>query len=304
MSKPEHPSLKKIVTARMNRPVPDAVSAISDAARAQHGDAVLAVLAYGSCLRGTDIEDSLIDLYLVVSDYRSAISNVVSATFNRLIPPNVYYLECPFKNKALRAKYAVISLSQFKTKTGRATENPYFWARFAQPTALVWTKDKTIPPQIADVFAQSIESLLEKAAPLAQGSSDARTLWSSALTQTYRTEFRSEAVSRTDVIIDADLTYYTKTAQALYGKDLEDAPIGAVNPAKSQWAKRRLNGKLLSLLRLTKAAFTFQGGADYIAWKIERHSGVKVDLSDWQRRHPIIAGLLLMPKLLSKGAIR
>ncbi len=65
-----------------------------------------------------------------------------------------------------------------------------------------------------------------------------------------------------------------------------------------------LTGKGWSVLRLIKAAFTFQGGADYIAWKIERHSGEKIILTDWQRRHPIIAGLLLLPALLRKGAIR
>ena len=53
-----------------------------------------------------------------------------------------------------------------------------------------------------------------------------------------------------------------------------------------------------------KAAFTFTGGIDYVAWKIERHSGQKVELSDWQKRHPIIAGLLLLPKLLKSGAVR
>ena len=67
---------------------------------------------------------------------------------------------------------------------------------------------------------------------------------------------------------------------------------------------RRLSGKGWSVLRLIKAAFTFQGGADYIVWKIERHSGEKIILTDWQRRHPVIAGLLLLPALLRKGAVR
>ena len=67
---------------------------------------------------------------------------------------------------------------------------------------------------------------------------------------------------------------------------------------------RRLAGKLLSALRLAKAAFTFQGGADYIVWKIERHSGKKIVLTDWQKRHPIIAGVMLLGALLRNGAVR
>ena len=73
---------------------------------------------------------------------------------------------------------------------------------------------------------------------------------------------------------------------------------------RSEWKARRLRGKALSVLRLIKAAFTFQGGADYLAWKIERHSGVAVKLSAWQRRHPILASVWLMPKLYLKGAFR
>ena len=55
---------------------------------------------------------------------------------------------------------------------------------------------------------------------------------------------------------------------------------------------------------LIKAAFTFEGGASYAAWKIERHSGRKITLSPWQRRHPVLAGLLLLPQLLWRGAIK
>ena len=39
-------------------------------------------------------------------------------------------------------------------------------------------------------------------------------------------------------------------------------------------------GKLLHVLRLMKATTTFKGGADYILWKVERHSGVRVEVSE------------------------
>lgn len=67
---------------------------------------------------------------------------------------------------------------------------------------------------------------------------------------------------------------------------------------------RRLIGKPLNVMRLIKAAFTFQGGARYLAWKIERHSGVKVELTPWQERHPILASSVLFWRLYRKGAFR
>jgi hypothetical protein len=70
---------------------------------------------------------------------------------------------------------------------------------------------------------------------------------------------------------------------ALHGWALTSAPggDGKLEPGLTDrqrwaraWALRRACGKALNALRLAKAAFTFEGGADYLAWKIERHSGV------------------------------
>src|SRR3546814_7520854 len=36
------------------------------------------------------------------------------------------------------------------------------------------------------------------------------------------------------------------------------------------WAMRRVQGELLSVLRLVKASATFSGGIEYLAWKISR----------------------------------
>jgi hypothetical protein len=38
-------------------------------------------------------------------------------------------------------------------------------------------------------------------------------------------------------------------------------------------------GKVLSFLRLLKASFTFDGGLSYLVWKIERQSGVRVEIT-------------------------
>ena len=51
------------------------------------------------------------------------------------------------------------------------------------------------------------------------------------------------------------------------------------------WRGKQRKGKLYSIARLAKASFTFAGGADYIAWKINRHAGTAIELKPWQRRH-------------------
>ena len=54
------------------------------------------------------------------------------------------------------------------------------------------------------------------------------------------------------------------------------------------WRVRRVQGKLMSVLRLLKALFTFVGGLDYVAWKMQRHSGRQVEIPARVRRWPWI----------------
>ena len=58
------------------------------------------------------------------------------------------------------------------------------------------------------------------------------------------------------------------------------------------------------MLRLAKAAFTFDGAMDYVAWKIERHSGVRIEVKPWQRRFPLLAAPGLYLKLRRMGVLR
>ena len=67
------------------------------------------------------------------------------------------------------------------------------------------------------------------------------------------------------------------------------SPTGSARAILAAWARVRRWGKPLNVVRLVKAAFTFDGAGRYAAWKIERHTGVPVPLTPWQERHPILA---------------
>src|SRR5690606_17017046 len=74
--------------------------------------------------------------------------------------------------------------------------------------------------------------------------------------------------------------------------------------ARRAWRRRRRLGKPLTALRLAKAVFTFAGAADYAAWKIERHTGVKVELTPWRRRHPLLAAPGVAWRLWRAGILK
>ena len=76
------------------------------------------------------------------------------------------------------------------------------------------------------------------------------------------------------------------------------------NAPQGGWGRRRIEGKMLSIVRLAKASLTYAGGIDYLAWKINRHAGTKIEIKPWQRRWPLVAALTLVPRLMKSGAIR
>lgn len=292
-----------LVLGEMSPEVPAGVRALADAARARHGEAIIAVLFYGSALREGAVEGRLVDLYLVAESYEALHESRVMRWLNRRIPPNVYYIETVLDGALLRAKYATVTLDQLERLVSPATENPYFWARFAQPTGLVWSRDEATAGRIARVLASAVRTLAGAARPLLGPAPQPAFFWTRAFEETYRTELRAEKPHRALQLYQASSLRYDRLTEAL--RTVLPVPdAAAAGRGRRAWRRRRLEGKAWSILRLLKAAFTFDGGADYLAWKISRHSGVAVTVTPWQRRHPILGAALQFWRLYRKGAFR
>ena len=69
------------------------------------------------------------------------------------------------------------------------------------------------------------------------------------------------------------------------------------------WRRRRWLGKPLNLLRLAKATATFEGAPQYAAWKIERHTGLQLEVTPFREKHPLLAapGVLLALRRYRRG---
>jgi hypothetical protein len=287
-------SLRELVADELAQPVDPPVTAMAQAIAAKHGDASRAVLFYGSCLRQQQLDGLMLDFYLIVSDYRAAYGKAWLATANRLIPPNVFY----FEHEGLRAKYAVLSESDFAKFCSAEAPDLSVVARFSQPSRLVWVADYGARLRIEGAVANVPAVLAELTQPLlTQEEGDPLALWRRAFELTYGTELRAERKERPGSIVERDAGFYRKLIRAL--PDLKSRPDG-----EKTWQRFRRRGKRAQIMRLAKASFTFAGGADYIAWKINRHAGTNIQLKPWQRRWPLLAAISLLPRLLRTGAVR
>ena len=292
--------LRALVAAELAEPADPRVGAMAAALAAEYGTAARAVLFYGSCLRTAALDGLMLDFYLIVSDYRAAYPKAWMATANRLVPPNVF----PFAHGGLAAKYAVLSEADFARECGPDARSVSVWARFAQPSRLVWARSAEARARAVASIAQAAPTLFATTLPLLrEHERDPLDVWKRGFACTYAAELRAERTDRSASIVDADPERYRRFGEAA----LAALPVPiAVDPqaGERRWRALQRRGKLLSVVRPAKASFTFAGGIDYIAWKINRHAGTAIAIRPWQRRWPLVAALTLLPRLLAQRAIR
>jgi len=301
------------------RPASPAVAVLIDEILTRYGEAAQGILFYGSCLRTGDDLDGLVDLYLLVDDYRKAFKSRIQAFFNALLPPNVYYLEREFQGNTVRTKYAILSLADFQKGTSEEWFHSYLWGRFCQPTAVLYARNVDVKKKIQRGFAQSVMTFLSRVLPMVSHEFSAQQVWRRGLTLSYSAELRSENPAKRARLFDAAPEYYEEvTRQAVdampYPVEINDGggPVryrtqiskAARLKGRFGWRMRSLLGKLLSVLRLMKAALTFEGGVDYILWKIERHSGVRIEAESQPKRRSLLSLGVLAWRLYRKGAFR
>lgn len=267
-------------------PVGDEVRAFA----ARLGDAAdaLAVLFYGSNLRTGSLE-GVLDFYVLLP-----------GAVETGIWPRVSYHEWECGGTMLRAKVATMTLATFRAAAAGETLDTTIWARFVQPSALAWCRDEGVAGQARDAVAGAAITAARLAVALGPQSGPAEDYWRSLFRATYAAEFRVEKAGREESILAANRDHFAGLLPlALEAGGVEVARQGDVlRPAMSAaersrirrwWAKRRRLGKSYNLARLVRASTTFDGAARYAAWKIERHTGIAVEITPWRERHPVLA---------------
>ena len=297
--------LKPLIEAELAEPVEPRVAAFAAAIAMQYGDASRAVLFYGSCLRTTELEGQMLDFYLIVSSYEAAYGKSWLVRANKLLPPNVF----PAEHDGLVAKIAVLSEEDFHKLNRPEASAVSVWARFSQPSRLVWCAGAAAQEKVVTAIACAPVTLFELALPvLGTQPQTPMHIWHRGFELTYGAELRAERGNRPGSVVDADPERYQSfglaTMATIQDQDPSEALDLSFHDAQKRWKTLRRNGKILTLARLAKASGTYAGGIDYLAWKINRHAGTDYEIKPWQRKWPILGALTMLPRLIAGGAIK
>lgn len=308
-------TLRELLATELTQAAPPAAQALAAELARRGGTATAAVLYYGSALRSAELT-GILDFYVLLDDVGAWPGSRFARFANRLLPPNVGYLEFPHAGQTLRAKFAVLSRAQFARRLNERSIDTTIWARFSQPALLVWSRSAADRDMVVDLIGDAVACAAGWAARIGPRQGTADEYWRALFAHTYAAELRVEKQARAlDIVGKAPARYatllplawhragirYTQDAGGAFTPDLTQAER---DRAARGWAWRARLGRPLNIVRLLKAAFTFEGATDYAVWKVERHSGVHIEVAPWQRRFPLLAAPGLYLKLRRRGVLK
>jgi hypothetical protein len=284
------------------------------------GPSTVAVIHYGSHAQGRrPSADSAFDFFVVVDRYRDAYTSLkarigtsyspglATALANRL-PPNVIAVTQPAGDGGgRRAKCCVISLAHLEWACSPRAWDHFCQGRLMQHVVLGWTRDA---PGAAAVTA-ALDSVRAHTPRWVSPGLPARFTVEdylvTALRRSLSGEIRPESADHARTLVNAQMDtlgpVYRRVldgevAAGRFAADGPDAYRLLVPPSAAQRLRVRLyfqHSKLRATVRLLKHVVLYEGWLDYIVRKVERSGNAKVELTEREKRWPLI---FLWPRVI------
>jgi hypothetical protein len=287
--------------------------------RETFGPALIAVIAYGSCRSdATRRASSIYDFFLICDDYRAFHGKGRDAFLNRIVPPNIYYLELPAadpKSPPLACKYNVMSLAHVLSETSAAARDIYLIGRLGKRVGITYSRDPEIEGELVRCAAEAMRRNVRLVLPTAprEGSLDA--LICQLLAQSYEGEFRVERSTKVAELFEADKAHYRAVYRTFFEEAGEvewrdEAHYRTLLPEAVRLARARETATFLrrsqrrSILRWAKNTLTFHNYVDYVVRKVERTAGIRLELTMRERKYPLLLGWRHLIRLYRQGLLK
>ena len=290
-------------------PATSALTMLADKA----GDNLRAVIFFGSHLvNSTPGQHSAADWIVIVDDYRDfyraasawfGYPAILVAWLNRFLPPNVIHI--PVAGEA-GVKAVIISNKDFARAMGTRAKDYFFIGRLVQKVDVIYARDPEIGEWVHKRLLHARMDTLDWVPLYADEKFTVESYCLAMMKTSYGAEIRPESSGRVLEVIAQQQQSLIESfqpvldagvAQGVLERDgqeyrLRQAP-GKMQKWRWRWYFRKT--KIRATLRWLKYVVTFAGWPDYIVRKLERRSGIKVKLTDAERRWPLV---LMWPKII------
>jgi hypothetical protein len=260
---------------------------------------------------------SAYDVFVIVGRYRPFYEAVGRAglsgkapgplsLLSRWLPPTQYSIR--LGGAPVHLKAAVIRTDTFHRETSSRRRDHFCIGRLFQPTRILHARDEATRTALVDDLVSAHEATWEWSRPWLPASFDADAYGGNALAVSMSWEVRPEPPGRAAALWEAQREEQVPVFEALLaelagrGEVVPAGPGGVFSPARPVSAGETFRLKLYfrrsiarSTARWLKHVLSFEGWLDYILRKANRHGGEPVELSERERRWPLI---YLWPRLV------
>jgi hypothetical protein len=276
-------------------------------------ESIDSIIFYGSCLSTkTSKESSTPDFFIIVPSYRGFYRNVTHTLLNRVLTPNTYSITYEGK----KGKYNVISTRDFARETSSQAKDIYNLGRLSKRVGIAYTSNEAMLNKIVTCFANAFYTVAGKIYYLLPAKFTLNDFVKHCLNISYVGERRVEADNKIEKLFLSEEKFYT-TVYGLILKDFEETGLVERNGSEysirivqgyaMQRAKTKLfltKSRVRAKLRWPKSMFTFKGWVDVLLAKIERTKGIKLELTEKERKYPLIYGWKYYRKLKKQKLIK
>jgi hypothetical protein len=274
------------------------------------GSTTRAILHYGSRAQGRVTRpDSAFDFFVIVDNYRDAYRSLAmqlgtprgvrAVALAWILPPNAAALRHKSADGEHELKCLIISKRHFQRECGPSARDHFVRGRLCQSVVLAWSRDARCAEDASramqEIRAGSFDWVRVFLPPEFTVAEYCRTLLDVSLAH----EIRPEAKGHSDRLFAAQ----EKTLQDIYGAVLARLhQVGVLERRGEAYGQKHGPGaiaglrvrayfrwsKLRTTLRLLKHPFLYDGWLNYLLRKIDRSTGVSIELTNRERRWPLI----------------
>lgn len=302
----------------LDGPCDPATAAAAARIAASIGTAAVALIHYGSTVRPQDAgPGSARDFFVVVDRYAEAYHSLAAAgaarirpgwaaALNQVMPPNVISARPQRDADRIPAKCAVFSLEHLRRECSDHPRDHWTRARLCQDVRIAWARDAAARETVAALVAGVRRRTFDWARPFLPTRFEAHGYCRALLAVSYAAEVRPEANDRSEALVQAQWpvlgAVYGALLEALAaagrltreeGAFRDPAPPGTLVRARAR-AFFALS-KLRATLRWGKYIALYEDWLDYALAKVERRGGERIELTDRERRWPL---LFLWPRAI------
>jgi hypothetical protein len=307
-------SLREAVAKVALSPEPDdALRTATERLRTAAGDTLEGCVFFGSRRTGAARANvhSAYDLFAVVASYRPFYEALrqaglcgksprLLAAISRVLPPT--QISVVFREPDLRAKVSVVRRDVFARETSARSRDHFTIGRLFQPSRILAARSDDRAEELLDALVSAHAETWRWSRPWLPRVFDVEAYGRCLLEVSMGWEVRPEPPGRATALWRAQREVQAPVFEALLDELAAHGALRRSSEGPTEWAVvqepgvlERLRLRLYftrSMLRATarwgKHVLSFEGWLDYIVRKASRHTGEAIELSERERRWPLL----------------